>query len=350
MYRMKCIYIRVIHLTFIITCGINIATIKLCSAAQKEKGFNPTLKSLRVYTVIPEHLAPEVGYNIPQMSLKQLVSKIQAHQAPSKCMLKIKGTNRKALVCKGIVLDRAQHNTISVISRGYAKRDVMLANDYLELVKKGGGIIAAHMMLKDNIITNAACITFDYPDERWNFNFGQELDVHCLQTVWDSILQAHPQARIIGLGDCRGAKALLALATKKPKNLDALILISPFVSTLDMIQQISKYYLNLIPKSDVLLHEFFKTYFPRYNALQDMLLSEVHKIDPDLPIFIGQRKNDYLASDASINRLVARLRKAGNNNIELAMVSDNNATHSRITPIPALQKAVRNFLHTYQLG
>lgn len=315
----------------------------------KEKKFTPSIKSLRVYTLIPEHIAPEPQSKLTDVSLRQLVSYIQTNKAPSRCMLKIKGSQKKVLVSKGIDSSLHEFPYICLVSRGYAKRDVMLPNDYLELVKKGGGIIAAHMMLKDTIITDIPCVTFDYPDARAYFNFGQDLDVACLRVVWDEILKLNPRANIIGLGDCRGAKALLTFATHKPDNLAALILISPFVSTLDMIQQLSNNYLNWLPKSDVLLHEFFKTYFPNYNPIKDRLLDQVHMMSHTIPIFIGQRKNDYLASDESIMRLIRRLRQAGNDSIHITMVSDGNATHSRITPIAELQKAVKKFLTQYEL-
>ena len=171
---------------------------------------------------------------------------------PSTCKLLINKTDKKVIVRKGIAIKPHEHDTVFICSRGYAKRDAVLANDDLELVKKGGGAIAAHMLFKNNIIDDAPCITFDYPDDRAHFNFGQEIDVACLQAVWDATIAAHPNVRIVGIGDCRGAKALLSFATRHPKNLVALVLISPFVTTRDMIEQLAKNYLTPLPKSDTL--------------------------------------------------------------------------------------------------
>jgi len=311
--------------------------------------FKPNMQALNILTFIPISIAKTKLKNGKSLHLHTLVSLIQKKSVPAVCTMRINNTDKKVVVHKGIALNPHVHDTVFICSRGYAKRDIVLPGDDLELVKKGGCAIAAHVLFKNNLIGNAPCITFDYPDDRTHFNFGQEIDVACLQAVWDAVLAAHPAARVVGVGDCRGAKALLSLATRNPKNLEALVLISPFVTTKDMVEQLAKNYLTWIPKSDKALHTFFKYYFPSYNALQDTLLSQVHLIDPALPIFIGQRKNDYLTSDKSINTLVSRLRAAGNKNVHLCMVSDSKATHSRIAPIAKLQREVNQFLALYQL-
>jgi len=339
----QCTYTTLLQLVYVQLCML----LPLHLNAQT-KQFSPNLQTLNILTFIPASKSTMHIDDSKHIPLHKLVSMIQNNTIPSICKLRINKTNQQVLVHKGIAID-AQHDTVFICSRGYAKRDTMRTHDELELVKRGGGAIAAHVLFKNNLIDNAPCITFDYPDDRVYFNFGQEIDIACLQKVWDSTIAAHPQVRIVGVGDCRGAKALLALATRHPKNLVALVLISPFVTTKDMIQQLAKNYLTWLPKSDKLLHAFFKCYFPSYDALQDTLLRQVHLIDPALPIFIGQRKNDYLASDRSIHMLVDRLRAAGNNNIHLCMVSDNKATHSRIAPIVKLQQEVNQFLADYQL-
>ncbi len=315
----------------------------------KAKKLKPKKQALNILTFIPESPTQQSPSSGKHIHIHKLVAMIQNRTTPTQCTLRIENTDKQVMVHKGIALDSHNHDTVFICSRGYAKRDTMIVHDDLELVKKGGCAIAAHVLFKNNIIGNAPCITFDYLDDRAYFNFGQDLDVACLQTVWDAIIAVHPEVRIVGVGDCRGAKALLSFATRNPKNLAALILISPFVTTQDMIQQLAKHYLTWIPKSDLLLHTFFKMYFPSYDSLQDTLLNHVYRIDTTVPIFIGQRKNDYLASDRSIHMLVEQLRMAGNDNVHLCMVSDNKATHSRIAPIAKLQQEVNQFLAMYQL-
>lgn len=327
--------------------GYSVAILISWSASAQH--FKPTVTSLNTYTMLPASIHTPHMRIKKQVSLDQLVTLIQSKKAPVACALAVSNSRQKVYVYQGISPSIAHHNVIYVCSRGYAKRDTKIPSDDLELVKQGGGIIAAHMMFKDNIIANAPCITFDYPDERPYFNFGQELDLACLQTVCQMVRLTHPYARIVGLGDCRGAKVLLSYASQEQALFSALILISPFVSTYDMIAQLSKNYLGWLPYSDQLLHTFFKCYFPSYNAAQETVLSDIASMNIQLPIFIGQRKNDYLASDKSIRTLVRALHRAGNHHVRLTMVSDNKATHSRITPIPALQRAIRKFLIDYQL-
>ena len=313
-----------------------------------DSAFIPTLNSLRVFTVIPEFILQSHMRPINELSLQQLISKIQTNTTPISCSLTVSDTNYKAGVYKGVVLEHAQSDTVFLVARGYAKRNTFVAQDYLELVNQGGGIIAAHMMLKDNIITHAPLITFDFPDERQHFNCGQDLDLQCLQTVWDAILTARPTAQIVGVGDCRGAKVLLALAAKRPKNLRGLVLLAPLVSTLDMSKQIAKNYLYFIPRADQILHQGMQSYFPSYDARKETLLSQIHTIDPQLPIFIAQRKNDYLISHTSVDNLITQLKNTGNLNIHTITVSDDTATHSRITPISELRNAVSDFLKQYK--
>lgn len=241
------------------------------------------------------------------------------------------------------------HDTFFIASRGYAKSNIPAVGDYLELTRDAGAIIEGHMLIKDNLIHNAPCVTFDYPDDPLYFNFGQNLDVSCLQTVWKHVTNKKNNPSIVAIGDCRGGKALLSFATTRPPQLKAMILMSPFISDKDLINQIAKNHIKWLPWSDRILFNFFRFYFPSFDPNQDNLIERIHKIDPSLPIFIGHRKNDFLVSDTIMKKLLQILRKTGNKDLYLLIVSDNNATHSRISPIPELQYAANAFLAAYEL-
>jgi len=333
-------------------CGVSVVGIYTFFKTRSSKPFEPTHDNLNMYTFTPAQEITNHDDLHTTIDIHSFVDHFCNDTKPEEVQLVITDQNNKpkkiTTVQRGICTD-LDHKVIFISSRGYAKRDLPVPGDYLELIKNGGCALSGHMLIKDNIIANAPCITFDYPDQRDYFSFGQETDIKCLQTVWQQVTAQYPHAHIVGIGDCRGGKTFLELAAMRPTQLKALILLSPFVSAWDMSKQLAKNYLKWLPKSGTILHEFFNLYFPNFKPEQDNLMSKVHTIAPDIPIFIGYRKNDYLASLESMHELMRILHAHGNNHIYFVTVSDEQATHSRITPIPELQQAVNAFLAHYEL-
>jgi hypothetical protein len=337
-------------ITFTSICAAAIygLTRKFC----KPKKFKPTKKNLNIHIFEPARMITKGCKHHRANTFDQLVTRIHRGKRLKETELIVTDQYKRKQKMVKIhrnfdVLER--YDTVFVASRGYAKSNVPVVDDYLELTRDAGAVIEGHMLIKDNLIHDAPCITFDYPDDPLYFNFGQNLDVSCFKVVWNYVLKKKPNPAIVGIGDCRGGKVLLSFATTRPPHLKALILMSPFVSDMDLIEQIAKNHIKWLPWSNHVLLNFFKFYFPTFDARQDTLLQNIHKIDPALPIFIGYRKNDFLVSEQSLRRLIEGLRKAGNNDVYVLIVSDDNATHSRISPIPELQYATNAFLAAYEL-
>lgn len=327
--------------------ALGISTVLIGGCIKKwrfPRPFKPSIEKLNTYTLKPTSSDAITNH----VSVNQLVKTIYKKKNPLHAHLRVRNTHKVVSCTQGVHLQKNEP-VVFISSRGYAKRDKPDDTNIYELVKRGGGIVAAHILWHDNIIDNTPCITFDYPDERSYFNFGQNLDCACIQTVWNAAIAQNPDVKIVGIGDCRGAKALLSFATQRPKNLAALILISPFVSSKDMTAQVAHHYLSWLPKADALLHTFFTYYFPSYNPDEDRLLQQLQTIGINVPIFIGHRKGDYLASDTSVMQLRDILQKAGNHQVDFVAVSDTQATHSRITPIKELQYRVNQFLAKHNL-
>lgn len=337
-----------------------ITLVGICAAAiyglvkkfRAPKKFKPTKKNLHIHIFEPAQLITQDQDPNPIVTFDQLVDTIHRGNPVKRTNLLITDQNEQNY--KQVAIQRdldtlAHHNTFFIASRGYAKSNVPALGDYLELTRDAGAVIEGHMLIKDNLVHNAPCVTFDYPDDPLYFNFGQHLDLSCLKAVWKHVTKKKNNPSIVAIGDCRGGKALLSFATTRPPELKAMILMSPFVSDIDLINQIAKNHIKWLPWSQHILFNFFKFYFPSFNPKQDNLIKKIHKIDPSLPIFIGHRKNDFLVSDASLKKLLALLRKTGNKDLYLLIVSDNNATHSRISPIPELQYAANAFLAAYGL-
>lgn len=337
-----------ITVTGICVAGIYGLTRKFCTP----KKFNPTEKNLNIHVFEPAQLITRDHNIATAMDFDQLVTSIHRGKKLEETDLIVTNRYKKKHKMVNVRRDLNQlehHDILFIASRGYAKSNIPTLGDYLELTRDAGAMIEGHMLIKDNLVHNAPCITFDYPDDPLYFNFGQNLDVSCLQTVWNHVTNKKNNSAIVAIGDCRGGKALLSFATTRPSQLKAMILMSPFVSDKDLINQIAKNHIKWLPWSDRILFNFFRFYFPSFDPNQDNLMEKIHKIDPSLPIFIGHRKNDFLVSDTVMKKLLEILRKTGNKDLYLLIVSDNNATHSRISPIPDLQYAANAFLAAYEL-
>ncbi len=237
---------------------------------------------------------------------------------------------------------------IFIFSRGYARTNTPGTND--NALQKGGGAKAAYIPIQDGVINDAPCVTFDYPDRRRCFNFGQKKDLACLKFIYEETLKKNPQAEIILIGDCRGAKAILNFTTQKPEKIKALVLLSPFFSAKQLTDEVARNYLSWFPGSSSFLQQFFKVWFPSYDPNGDNnFVKNSTYIDQKMPIFIAHRTFDTLVSTQQVTDFVSTLQKTGHHNIRLVMTDDTSARHSRLTPVKKIQYETNKFFSKYQL-
>lgn len=280
-----------------------------------------------------------------------LVERIQQSTMPHKTIMQVESNPAIAIdVQKGITA-HPKHDTLFLFSRGFATRGSLisgtpLVDEYEDIVNIGGGLMAAHMAIKDNLVINAPCYSFDYSDTPRYLNLGQSKDVACLRTAYDEIVRKNPHAQIVGIGDCRGSKALLEFATEQPDKLKALVLMAPFISLQELARHIANNYLKF-PYSDKLLHNFMHYALPSVNLDQDNLADRLALINPKTPIFIAHRLNDSVISHRDIKLLVNRLRD--NKDVYLLEITNTESPHSRLSHIPELQQALNAFYATYDL-
>ncbi len=317
--------------------------------------FEPTLDNLNTLVMTPGRQSSKEE---KILNIDELVAKIHSGNTPSCAKVAVEtqkpsNVNQKIIdvnkIDKQTVAQTNQNKTIFIFSRGYARTNKLGANGPDELLQKGGCAIAGYVQIRDNIINESPCITFDYPDSREHFNFGQKIDFACLETVYNHARKAYPDAHIVLVGDCRGARCILNFAASKPNNLKAIILMSPFTSGRELTDQVAKNYLAWLPGSSTILHNFFKLYFPSYDEKQDNLLDQIHKIPEDLPIFIGHRKGDTLVADEHVYRLIQKLTKTSHTRVHVLIINDASALHSRLTLSQEFQQGVNAFLKQYDL-
>ncbi|HLE76372.1 MAG TPA: alpha/beta hydrolase [Candidatus Babeliales bacterium] len=279
-------------------------------------------------------------------TIDQLIRTIYLHNAvPHHTLLFI--NNTYFMVYRGIEL-YDHDKKVFIFSRGYAKTKEPGTND--NFIQRGAAAKAAHIQLQDHIVPdNYPLISFDYDDGRYGFAFGQRKEIETLQTLYQAVLHRNPHIDVILIGDCRGAKVALEIATKRPKNLRALILMAPFVSGRDLTNNIAMHHLKYLPFSKEILHRFFTVYFKNYKQRLDTLAQRLHTIDHTIPIFIGHRIYDELISTESINRLIQTLRQSGNKHIHLVTTQDKSEPHSKLTEIPEIQQGIAQFMDMHGL-
>ncbi len=277
-------------------------------------------------------------------SIEQLVRTIYLQNSvPHHTLLLI--DKRYFMVHRGIEIGPADTH-IFIFSRGYAKATTPGTND--DFIQRGAAAKAAYIQLENKIIPHQyPLISFDYDDGREGFAFGQSKEINILQTVFDAVVDKNPAAAITLMGDCRGGKVALEVATRKPKNLHSLILMAPFISSREITDNIALHHLSYLPYSRAILHQFFKVYFKNYREDADTLRQRLSLIDPQLPIFIAHRMNDQLVSTSTIQRLVDELRQAGNKNVQVLISQDASEPHSKLTVIDEIKHGIAQFMQRY---
>ncbi len=279
-------------------------------------------------------------------TIEHLVRAIYLHNAiPQHTLLAING--RYFIVHRGLELHN-HDKKVFIFSRGYAKTTLPGTND--DFIQRGAAAKAAFIQLQDSIVPhNYPLVSFDYDDGRNGFAFGQQKEINTLQTVYKAVLHKNPSIEIILVGDCRGGKVALEVATHKPRNLRALILMAPFISGRDITNNLAMQHLKYLPGNKRILHLFFKTYFKTYKGAPDNLAQRLSHIDSELPIYIAHRANDELISIDTINTIVSSLRQSGNKNVHLLVTDDNSESHSKLTGIPEIQDGIAQFMHRYDI-
>lgn len=308
--------------------------------------FKPTIENLNV---ISAKRAPARSHTdeTPSMSISKTIKLLNKDKLPERLRVTADESlsSPAILVEQGVNIDKEP--VVFIFSRGYARTKKPGTNG--DFVQKGAGIVAAHIQITSNIINDAPCISFDYPDRRRTFNFAQETDVACLATVYQAVREKNPDAQIVLIGDCRGAKSIINFANTRPEKLKAVIAMTPFFSVRELTQSLARNYLKYLPFGDAILHRFFKTWFPNYKEENDQFLTALYGIDPTIPILIGHRAGDTLVTDEQIAQLIKTLHLNGTQNAHLLISHDKSAPHSKLSEVQSFQEGVNLFLQLNNL-
>lgn len=196
----------------------------------------------------------------------------------------------------------------------------------------------------------STCVTFEFDDDRRSFNFGQKGDLARLSLIYEELAQTH---ELVLFGSCRGGTTVLNLLsnpdTPYKNSIKALVLESPSLSLAKLSEHVGKNYLGWMPRSGSIIHTFFRTWFPNYNAHFPSCLNQLINIPHDLPILIGHVENDKVIAWSEIHDLVKGLVETGHNHVYLARIIDPAITHARLNTNEQFRNVLNAFLAHYKL-
>lgn len=335
--------------------------------------FQPTLNNLNTTQIT---FAKTQDISLPIKPIADIVNTIyfDFENLEQTNQIALKNTDKTikgfCIIEKGISHKTNMNNPyITLVSKAYAKAAAPL--DYLPpktlyqkmvdficpdlheamlLPKKGGGILSAYTAYRDNIIYTD-CVNFDYPDTEELTNFGQRLDLNCLNTIYDGIPSS---SKIIALGICRGAHVLLKreLLNEGKNRPCALVLESPLFSVTDLILQILKTHLTNLSLVYWISYNVFCAMHHSFDRKQDNLqhLLATKKISPNLPILFIHLKGDPIVSDQAIFDMVKLLAQY-NNNIHLFVLHDatKKTHHGALHTLEVFQNVINSFYYHYNL-
>lgn len=211
---------------------------------------------------------------------------------------------------------------------------------------KGNGVRCTNPWIKHAVV-NVPMVTFDYFYDQ-EFDFGQGINLNCLNNVYVTVTRNNPEAPIIMAATCIGAKIALEYAANyQPLHMAAMILESPFIDAKKLFNNLQKSYSHdAIPLS---IESVLKWYFPDAKAALKRPHADLSKIKNNLPIFIAHRFDDTYYSNQELKELVDQLRSNGNQNVYLLVLQDNKHGHGHLNNIPEFSLATNAFLAHYNL-
>lgn len=315
--------------------------------------FDPTIANLNAITLFPWQPDFDIDLDTVSMTVSELAHAIDQNRLDQQTYLTFSPKDEQEmrwLVTPGIDAI-PQDSPIFVYSRGYAGAEKPAKTKEKQrglcsIPKRGGGVVVGSKWLEGGII-NGPCVMFDYPDTRSYFDFGLKNDQKCLEFIHAQIRAK--TSNVIFFGNCRGSKSLLTyLSRSRPQEVSAVILDAPFLDLMQFTKEIGRNYARFMPFARKLAKKIITTWYPNYNAQEDLHLAELRNIPVHIPIFIGHLKGDSLVADTMIQQMVSTLRDSGHT-VYLLVIDDKTKSHSRLYQTEPFQQAVNSFLEMYNL-
>lgn len=211
----------------------------------------------------------------------------------------------------------------------------------------GHGVRCTHPWVKNSII-NGPLVAFDYFYERDGFDFGQGVNIDCLDLIYNQIKTKNPAAPVVIAATCIGAKITLEFAASRNTDaIKALILESPFIDTKILLRNLEKNYgVSWLPLE---VQSVLRWYFADSKKSLHKPHADLSKIRSDMPIFSAHLDNDSYINNKEMKELIDQLRKNGNQNIYLLVIKDGTHHHGHLNYHKTFAQASSAFLARYGL-
>lgn len=305
--------------------------------------FQPTVENINLVLMSPCHKAKDAILPVSYL-IANLTKGILAQQV----IIRVKKQNNPEPWSVSRSLSN-QENTLFMYSRGNSDHvapgiDTLICAT--GTMRIGGGILESYRYVRENII-NGPCITFDYFDSFGTLSFGQDTEKNTLKIAYQETVSKNPQAQIVYMGLCRGARLGLDLAADNSKNLAALILESPLVSFREATYHIGQKFLPGLPGNRSIMFNFFRYWFPSYDPAKDDIMHKIKQIPSTIPILIGHLKGDIVISDDILYQVLRELQ--GRDNIYLFVLQDRTGRlfHGKLSITRQYQQVCNAFLAAY---
>jgi|GEM_PF-3345510 hypothetical protein len=212
--------------------------------------------------------------------------------------------------------------------------------------QKGHALRSANPWIKNGII-NSPLVTFDYYYGRDYFDFGQGINIQCLEFIYKQLIKDNQKAPVVIAATCIGAKITLEfLARNCVPEVKALILESPFIDSKRLIHNLEHHYGQWLP---VDMKSIVKWYFKDVKNPLHLPHADLRTLKPNLPIFIAHLDNDAYYSNADMQRLIEQIQESGNRQIYLLVIKDPTIKHSHLSTKKVFAQATSAFLEAYGL-
>lgn len=210
----------------------------------------------------------------------------------------------------------------------------------------GAGAYGTAKYIQNGLIQQGTCIAFDgQVNDRRSFNFGQQLDQQCLDTVIRAVIARNPEAKITLVGSCKGGTTILNyVADLNNKDvvgsIKAVLLESPSSSLEALSDQVAQNYLPTPLQS--VLPQLFALVFPNYIWNQPTILDNANNFPDHLSGLIGCLPHDKVASHQDIRMIFDSLKQHGKR-VELFTCHDEKFKHGHLSEDPQFQEKVKHF-------
>ncbi len=303
-----------------------------------------TLENLNILTIRPVSECPE-----PQKrTIDEVSSSIKEGENATnnnKCVTIYEMSEKEQSFDLSTTLPSDYNGTIAIYVSGYAGLSGNARYKYA-----GSGAYGTFNYLKADLMSKDwIYISFDgLTNYRSYFNFGQQLDQDCLNTVYEATIQKNPRAKIVLFGSCKGSTTILNYLTnpnnkykKFDEHIKAVLLESPSISLDSIVLHIAR---NHVPKPlQFILPYLFAATFPSYQWKQKTMIDYTANLPNNIPILIGYLQQDKTANYQDILKIVDSFLKAGKNNVHVFKSNNTELLHGHLSKANDFQEKARKF-------